>query len=169
MRCAFLSVKNHPRWLVYALDRETRKVVAFKVGRRTNRTLSVVLQSLFLSKAKMIYTDKLKKYSYLISWKYTVPFSVLPTISSGTILHFVSTWNDWTENDLLQPQFISANSYHKDLPVGIATVRNHNTATTIPNPCLHYLSGMRWDKAGVFFILWISESTSVSISCFTLR
>jgi IS1 family transposase len=59
--------KNHPRWLVYALDRETRKVVAFKVGRRTNRTLSVVLQSLFLSKAKMIYTDKLKKYSYLIS------------------------------------------------------------------------------------------------------
>ena len=50
-------------------------------------------------------------------------------------------------------QFIGANSYHKDLPVGIATVRNHNTATTIPNPCLHYLSGMRWDKAGVFFIL----------------
>ncbi|WP_420377441.1 hypothetical protein [Segatella copri] len=52
---------------MYALDRETRKVVAFKVGRRTNRTLSVVLQSLFLSKVKMIYTDKLKKYSYLIS------------------------------------------------------------------------------------------------------
>lgn len=25
-----LSVKNHPRWLVYALDRETRKVVALK-------------------------------------------------------------------------------------------------------------------------------------------
>ena len=63
----FHPVKNLPRWLVYALDRETRKVVAFKVGRRTNRTLSVVLQSLFLSKAKMIYTDKLKKYSYLIS------------------------------------------------------------------------------------------------------
>ncbi|WP_420377537.1 hypothetical protein [Segatella copri] len=41
--------------------------MAFKVGRRTNRTLSVVLQSLFLSKVKMIYTDKLKKYSYLIS------------------------------------------------------------------------------------------------------
>lgn len=65
----FIGKKSCPRWLVYALDRETRKVVAFNVGRRTNRTLSVVLQSLFLSKAKMIYTDKLKNYSYLISRK----------------------------------------------------------------------------------------------------
>ena len=65
----FIGNKSRLRWLVYALDRETRKVVAFNVGRRTNRTLSVVLKSLFLSKAKMIYTDKLKNYGYLISKK----------------------------------------------------------------------------------------------------
>jgi insertion element IS1 protein InsB len=65
----FIGKKSRLRWLVYALDRETRKVVAFNVGRRTNRTLSVVLKSLFLSKAKMIYTDKLKNYGYLISRK----------------------------------------------------------------------------------------------------
>ncbi|OPZ26095.1 MAG: IS1 transposase [Bacteroidetes bacterium ADurb.BinA174] len=65
----FIGNKSRLRWLVYALDRETRQVVAFNVGRRTNRTLSVVLKSLFLSNAKIIYTDKLKNYGYLISRK----------------------------------------------------------------------------------------------------
>jgi insertion element IS1 protein InsB len=31
----FIGKKSRLRWLVYALDRETRKVVAFNVGRRT--------------------------------------------------------------------------------------------------------------------------------------
>lgn len=65
----FIGKKTRLRWLVYALDRETKQVVAFNVGRRTNRTLSVVLESLFLSKAKTIYTDKLKNYGYLIHRK----------------------------------------------------------------------------------------------------
>ena len=65
----FIGNKSRLRWLVYALDRETRQVVAFNVGRRTNRTLSVVLKSLFLSNAKIIYTDKLRNYGYLISRK----------------------------------------------------------------------------------------------------
>lgn len=61
--------KSRQRWLVYALDRETKQVVAFNVGRRTNLILSVVLQKSFLSKVKIIYTDKLKKYGYLINRK----------------------------------------------------------------------------------------------------
>ncbi len=65
----FIGKKSRLRWLVYALDRETKQVVAFNVGRRTNRTLSVVLKSLFLSKAQTIYTDKFKNYGYLISRK----------------------------------------------------------------------------------------------------
>ena len=56
----FIGKKSCLRWLAYALDRETNQVVAFNVGRRTNRTLSVILHNLFLSKAKFIYTDKLK-------------------------------------------------------------------------------------------------------------
>ena len=62
----FIGKKSCLRWLAYALDRETNQVVAFNVGRRTNRTLSVILHNLFLSKAKFIYTDKLKNYCYLI-------------------------------------------------------------------------------------------------------
>jgi IS1 family transposase len=62
----FIGKKSRLRWLVYALDRETKQVVAFNIGRRTNRTLTVVLKSLFLSKAKTIFTDKLKNYGYLI-------------------------------------------------------------------------------------------------------
>ena len=65
----FIGKKSCLRWLAYALDRETNQVVAFNVGRRTNRTLSIVLHNLFLSKAKFIYTDKLKNYGYLISRK----------------------------------------------------------------------------------------------------
>lgn len=65
----FIGKKSRLRWLVYALDRESKEVVAFNIGRRTNRTLSVVLKSLFLSKAKTIYTDKFKNYRYLIQHK----------------------------------------------------------------------------------------------------
>ena len=65
----FIGKKSRLRWLVYALDRKSKEVVAFNIGRRTNRTLSVVLKSLFLSKATTIYTDKLKNYGYLIQRK----------------------------------------------------------------------------------------------------
>ena len=57
----FIGKKSCLRWLAYALDREINQVVAFNVGRRTNRTLSVVLHNLFLSKAKFIYTPYFRK------------------------------------------------------------------------------------------------------------
>ena len=47
---------------MYALDRESKTVVSFNVGRRTNKTLKHVIKSLELSKARKIYTDKLKNY-----------------------------------------------------------------------------------------------------------
>jgi IS1 family transposase/transposase-like protein len=65
----FIGRKTRLRWIAYVLDRESREIVGFNVGRRTNRTLGVVQTSLFLSKTKRIHTDKLKNYGYLIPSK----------------------------------------------------------------------------------------------------
>src|SRR5690606_1490058 len=47
-------------------ERESRKVVSFYIGARTNKTVNVVLKTLHFAKAKHIFTDKLKHYKYLI-------------------------------------------------------------------------------------------------------
>jgi insertion element IS1 protein InsB len=65
----YIGKKSRLRWIVYALDRETRQVVSFNVGRRTNKTLKRVIKSLELANARKIYTDKLKNYHYLITKK----------------------------------------------------------------------------------------------------
>ena len=65
----YIGKKSKLRWIVYALDIETKEVVSFNVGRRTNKTLKRVIQSLELSNAQKIYTDKLKNYRYLIEKK----------------------------------------------------------------------------------------------------
>jgi len=63
----FLKRKNNLIWIVYALERESKKVVSFYVGARTKKTLQVVLKTLQLSEAKHIFTDKLKHYKCLIT------------------------------------------------------------------------------------------------------
>ena len=65
----FIYKKSMLRWIVYALDRESKAVVSFNVGRRTNKTLKYVIRSLELSNGRKIYTDKLKNYHYLIENK----------------------------------------------------------------------------------------------------
>ena len=62
----YIGKKSRLRWIVYALDRESKTVVSFNVGWRTNKTLKRVIQSLELSGARRIYTDKLKNHRYLI-------------------------------------------------------------------------------------------------------
>lgn len=62
----YLKRKDKLIWIVYALERETKKVVSLNVGRRTNETLNIVLSSILLSEPLAIYTDKLKHYKYLI-------------------------------------------------------------------------------------------------------
>ncbi|MEI6751767.1 MAG: IS1 family transposase [Paludibacter sp.] len=66
----YIGKKSKLHWIVYALERETKQVVSFNVGRRTNRTLRHVIKSLELSNARKIYTDKLKNYRYLIQKKF---------------------------------------------------------------------------------------------------
>jgi insertion element IS1 protein InsB len=62
----YVKNKNNLYWIVYAIDRETKRVVDFRVGKRNNKTLKQVIDTLLLSNAKKIYTDKLKNYGYLI-------------------------------------------------------------------------------------------------------
>lgn len=65
----FIGSKKRLVWIVYALERENRKIAGFYVGTRTNKTLKVVLETLRLSDAERIYTDGLRNYKYLIGKK----------------------------------------------------------------------------------------------------
>src|SRR5690606_14660056 len=65
--CTFLKSKSRKIWIVYAMERITKTVAGFYVGRRTNKTLNVVLKTLQFAEAKRIFTDRLKNYKYLIT------------------------------------------------------------------------------------------------------
>lgn len=65
--CTYIGNKRNFIWLVYALEKNSKNVVSFNVGKRTNKTLSCVLDTLKLSEAKKIFTDRLKNYRYLIN------------------------------------------------------------------------------------------------------
>jgi IS1 family transposase len=67
--CTYIRHKKNYIWLVYALEKNSKTVVSFNVGKRTNKTLSRVLDTLKLSEAKKIFTDRLKNYRYLIDEK----------------------------------------------------------------------------------------------------
>lgn len=62
----FVKRKDKLIWIVYALEQDTKKVVSYAIGARTNKTLKRVITSLELSEAKKIVTDKLRNYKYLI-------------------------------------------------------------------------------------------------------
>lgn len=67
--CTFVKNKENRIWVVYALCRETGKVVSFNVGKRTNKTLKCVIQTVQNANPKQIITDKLKNYRYLVDEK----------------------------------------------------------------------------------------------------
>lgn len=62
----FVKNKEKPIWIVYALERKTKQVVNFSIGRRTKRTLQYVTNTLLLSNPKAIYTDKLVHYKSIL-------------------------------------------------------------------------------------------------------
>lgn len=63
---SFVRCKENLVWIVYALDRDKKEVVNFNVETRTKKTLDFVIETLRLSEAKKIYTDKLRHYKLLI-------------------------------------------------------------------------------------------------------
>ena len=58
----FVNQKENAYWVAYAIDRRTRLVVDFVVGKRTKATLRQLIDSVLTSKPKVIYTDKLTLY-----------------------------------------------------------------------------------------------------------
>lgn len=64
--CTYIGNKEKRIWIVCALEKISKQIVSFNIGRRTNQTLKSVIETLYLSKAKKIFTDKLKSYKTLI-------------------------------------------------------------------------------------------------------
>lgn len=62
----YVSKKKNEQWLMYAIDRRTKQVVDFRVGRRTKKNLKQVTETLLYANAKKIYTDGLAIYKTLI-------------------------------------------------------------------------------------------------------
>jgi insertion element IS1 protein InsB len=71
MNCALISDtrKIISGSFVYALEKNSKTVVSFNVGKQTNKMLNRVLETLKLSNAKKIFTDRLKTCRYLIDKK----------------------------------------------------------------------------------------------------
>lgn len=66
-------------WLVYAINKYTKEIAGFYIGKRNNKTLNSVVKTLINSKAEKIYTDKLRSYLYLIPKKIHSTKSTEPT------------------------------------------------------------------------------------------
>ena len=66
---SFITRKDNLVWIVYALERKTKRVVSFSIGKRTKRTLQNVIDLLLLSRPKAIYTDGLRQYKSIIDSK----------------------------------------------------------------------------------------------------
>ncbi len=64
--CTYIKKKTRKYWIVYALRKDTKEVIDFTIGNRTNRTLKVVTDTLMLSNASKVYTDKLPNYGWLL-------------------------------------------------------------------------------------------------------
>ena len=62
----YIGNKKKLYWIAYAIERESRSVMSYFIGKRTNRTLKSVLKSLLHSEAKRIFTDGLRNYQYII-------------------------------------------------------------------------------------------------------
>jgi insertion element IS1 protein InsB len=62
----YIGRKDNEYWLAYALNKTTRKVIDFVIGKRTKGTLKILIDSLLTAKPKKISTDKLTIYRRLI-------------------------------------------------------------------------------------------------------
>ena len=62
----YIGRKENEYWLVYALDRNTRQVMDFVIGKRTKATLKILIDNLLVSGVRKIRTDKLRIYQRLI-------------------------------------------------------------------------------------------------------
>jgi IS1 family transposase len=66
---AYIGQKNNEYWVAYALDRQTREVVDFVIGKRTKGTLKLLIDRLLLLRPRVIRTDKLTIYQRIVPKK----------------------------------------------------------------------------------------------------
>lgn len=64
--CTYVGNKDRRIWIVSAMEKHSRNIVTFNIGRRTNRTLKKVTESLCLANPKKIFTDRLQNYKSLV-------------------------------------------------------------------------------------------------------
>lgn len=62
----YIKSKQNRIWLIYAIDRKTKSVVDFIIGRRTSNNASQIVNKLLTLSPKTIHTDKLYLYPSLI-------------------------------------------------------------------------------------------------------
>lgn len=58
--------KSNERWIVAAYCRDTKRIIDYKFGRRTTKTLQCVTDTLLFANPVKIYTDRLNIYPKLI-------------------------------------------------------------------------------------------------------
>lgn len=63
----YVGKRKNEQWVIYAIDKKTKQPVDFRVGRRNKRNVKNLVDTLLLSEAKKIYTDRLPMYRSLIS------------------------------------------------------------------------------------------------------
>jgi insertion element IS1 protein InsB len=62
----YVQKKSRLLWIVYAIRKDTKEVVDFTIGGRTNQTLKRVTDTLLLSHATKVFTDRLSNYRFLL-------------------------------------------------------------------------------------------------------
>ena len=67
--CTYVGNKKNWGWLASALDRTTKRVVAFRIGKRSKRMLRPLVDSLVLADARYIRTDGCDVYRTLVPGK----------------------------------------------------------------------------------------------------
>jgi len=62
----FIGNKKDETWIIYAIERETKQVVDFRIGSRSKKNLNQVVQKVLSNDPKCIYTDRLNIYPTII-------------------------------------------------------------------------------------------------------
>lgn len=62
----FIGKKDNVTWITYVLERESKNVIDFFVGRKTMENIQPLINKVLLLNPKTIYTDKLNIYPPLI-------------------------------------------------------------------------------------------------------
>lgn len=63
---SFIGQKKNVTWITYALERETKSIIDFYVGRKSKITIQPLIDKVLLLQPNRIYTDRLNIYPSLI-------------------------------------------------------------------------------------------------------